>query len=247
MKVNNETKLYAVIGDPIAHSLSPVFQNYFIELRNINAVYIPLKITAKNLKNSLESLRDNFAGFNVTIPHKENIMQYLDDIDPLATEYGAVNTVKVVDGKLIGYNTDGVGFVKSIENVGVNLGGKRVLLLGAGGVARVIASEIIKPGGNLTIANRNIERGIQLKNQLEESYGTSINVVNPKELNTSFDMIINSTPIGMYPDIDESPVGPDILQDSELVYDVIYNPFETKLLKLGNKFGYIIYKSYNRV
>lgn len=259
--IDNKTKLYAVIGDPISHSLSPVFQNHFIKLRNINAVYIPLRITANNLKNSLELLKNNFAGFNVTIPHKENIMQYLDKIDSLAVEYGAVNTVKIVDGKLIGYNTDGIGFTRSIENANINLGGKKVLLLGAGGAAKVIASEIIKLGGNLTIANRNIGRGTQLKNQLEKSYDVSINgpigavLSSPNQiyfkggknqenrpsgsegLNASFDIIINSTSVGMYPNVNDSPVNPNMLQNAELVYDVIYNPFETRLLKLGSKFG----------
>ena len=236
-KITNKTKFYAVIGDPIAHSLSPVFQNYFIEQRNIDAVYISLKITPDTLSGSLELLKNNFAGFNVTIPHKENIMEYLDEIDPLAAEYGAVNTVKVVDGKLIGYNTDGVGFTRSIENANISPEEKKVLLLGAGGAAKVIASEIIKLGGNLTIANRNIERGMQLGNQLEKSYNTPINIMIPEELVAPFDIIINSTSVGMYPDIDELPVCPDILQNTELVYDVIYNPFETKLLKLGGKFG----------
>ncbi|HZK56735.1 MAG TPA: shikimate dehydrogenase [Clostridia bacterium] len=235
--VTDKTKLYAVIGDPIAHSLSPIFQNYLLELKNINAIYIPLKVTADTLGDSLKLLRNNFEGFNVTIPHKQNIMQYLDEIDPSAIEYGAVNTVKVIDNKLIGYNTDGIGFIKSIENVNVNLKGKKVLLLGAGGAAKVIASEIIKLGGNLTIANRNIERGMQLKNRLEKSYSTPVITVTPKESDTPFDIIINSTSVGMYPNVDESPINQDVLRGAELVYDVIYNPPETKLLKLGSKFG----------
>lgn len=235
--VTDKTKLYAVIGDPIAHSLSPIFQNYLLELKNINAIYIPLKVTADTLGDSLKLLRNNFEGFNVTIPHKQNIMQYLDEIDPSAIEYGAVNTVKVIDNKLIGYNTDGIGFIKSIENVNVNLKGKKVLLLGAGGAAKVIASEIIKLGGNLTIANRNIERGMQLKNRLEKSYSTPVITVTPKESDTPFDIIINSTSVGMYPNVDESPINQDVLRGAELVYDIIYNPPETKLLKLGSKFG----------
>lgn len=235
--VTDKTKLYAVIGDPIAHSLSPIFQNYLLELKNINAIYIPLKVTADTLGDSLKLLRNNFEGFNVTIPHKQNIMQYLDEIDPSAIEYSAVNTVKVIDNKLIGYNTDGIGFIKSIENVNVNLKGKKVLLLGAGGAAKVIASEIIKLGGNLTIANRNIERGMQLKNRLEKSYSTPVITVTPKESDTPFDIIINSTSVGMYPNVDESPINQDVLRGAELVYDVIYNPPETKLLKLGSKFG----------
>lgn len=271
--VTRETKLYAVIGDPIAHSLSPVFQNYFIRQRNINALYIPLRITSDTLVDSLKFLKNDFAGFNVTIPHKENIMQYLDEIDPLAIEYGAVNTVKVTDGALIGYNTDGMGFTRSLENINMSLKEKQVLLLGAGGAAKVIASEIVKLGGNLTIANRNIERGMQFKTQLEKSYGVFINIIDPSGLNTSsdilnptkpddyadivhpkkpdnhtdmvkpaktntfFDVIINSTSVGMYPDMDKSPINPSILQGAQLLYDIIYNPFETKLLRLGNKFG----------
>ncbi|NMA04039.1 MAG: shikimate dehydrogenase [Clostridiales bacterium] len=235
--ITGKTRLYAVIGDPIAHSLSPIFQNHLLELKNINAIYIPLKITADTLGDNLELFRNNFAGFNVTIPHKQNIIQYLDEIDPLAIEYGAVNTVKIIDNKLIGYNTDGIGFIKSIENVNVNLKGKEVLLLGAGGVAKVIASEIIKLGGNLTIANRNIERGVQLKTRLEEFYGVPVITISLKELDTTFDIIINSTSVGMYPNVDKSPIDQDVLRNAELVYDVIYNPTETKLLELGNKFG----------
>lgn len=271
--VTRETKFYAVIGDPIAHSLSPVFQNYFIRQRNLDAIYIPLRITSDTLVDSLELLRNNFSGFNVTIPHKENIIQYLDEIDPLAIEYGAVNTVKIADGALMGYNTDGMGFARSLENININLKGKQVLLLGAGGAAKVIASKIVKLGGNLTIANRNIERGMQLKNQLEKSYDVFIDIIDPEELNTPsdilnpakphdytdiihpakpdnytditnpakpdtfFDVIINSTPVGMYPNIDKSPINPNILRGAKLVYDIIYNPFETELLKIGNKLG----------
>lgn len=239
MKVNftSKTKLYGVIGDPIAHSLSPVFQNHFIEQKNIDAIYIPLKISTHTLDGSLELLKNNFAGFNVTIPHKESIIPYLDEIDPLAMEYGAVNTVKVVDNKLIGYNTDGIGFTRSIENIDVDLKGKQVLLLGAGGAARVIALEIVKLGGRLTIANRNIHRGQRIKDELKKLYNVSINVVSLDDVNRPFNIIINSTSVGMYPNVDKLPIGPNILEDAELVYDVIYNPFETKLLKLGSKLG----------
>lgn len=236
-RIDGSTKLYAVIGDPISHSLSPVFQNYFINLKNINALYMPLKISPDSLENSLALLKDNFAGFNVTIPHKENIIKYLDEVDPLALEYGAVNTVKVLDGRLIGYNTDGIGFTKSIENLNVSLQGKDVLLLGAGGAAKVIAAEIIRLGGNLTIANRNVNRASIVKKDLESIYSSFIEVVDLKQITKSFDIIINSTSVGMHPNIDEMPIQTSILQGAELVYDLIYNPFETRLLKTGREFG----------
>ncbi len=235
--ITSQTKLYGVIGDPISHSLSPVFHNYFLSQRNINGIYIPLKISSNNLASKLKLLKNNFSGFNLTIPHKENIMKYLDEIDDLAMEYGAVNTVKVVDNKLIGYNTDGVGFVKSLEYMNVNLKGKDVLLLGAGGAAKVIALEVIKLGGNLTIANRDIERALQVKNQITKLYDVSINLVKLAELNSSFHVIINSTPIGMYPHINECPISSNLLEGTELVYDLIYNPYETKLLQLASKLG----------
>ncbi len=235
--INSDTRLYGVIGDPIAHSLSPVFQNYLMDQKNINALYIPLRITSNTLGDSLEILKNNFSGFNVTIPHKESILQYLDEISPTAAEYGAVNTVKVVDGRLIGYNTDGVGFRESIENSGVNPRGKNVLLLGAGGAAKVIASEIIKFGGNLTIANRNIDRGEHIGKELQNLYNVPVKIMELESIGIDFDAVINSTSVGMYPDIDKSPVDSNVLQSTRLVYDVIYNPFETKLLKLGNRSG----------
>lgn len=237
VNIDSKTKLYAVIGDPIAHSLSPIFQNYFIKQRDMNAIYIPLRITADTLGGSLDVLRNNFMGFNVTIPHKENIMRYLDRIDPPAAEYGAVNTVKVVGDKLIGYNTDGIGFTRSIGDVDINLKRKRVLLLGAGGAARVIASEVIKSGGNLTIANRNTDRGESLKRELQKFYDVDIDAAGLEDISTSFDAVINSTSVGMYPDTDELPINPDVLRDAELVYDVIYNPPKTELLRFGKKFG----------
>lgn len=234
-KISGQTKLYAVIGDPIAHSLSPVFQNHFIQKRNIDGIYIPLKISSNSLTSSLQLLKDNFAGFNVTIPHKESIMQYLDEIDPLAKEYGAVNTVKILDGRLIGYNTDGIGFSRSIENIDIRE--KEVLLLGAGGAAKVIAAEIIKLGGKLTIANRNVDRALGVRDELIKLYDRPVQVIQLNQVDRLFDIIVNSTSVGMYPNIDDLPISSNIVQEAELVYDLIYNPFETKLLKSGKKFG----------
>ncbi|NLM04474.1 MAG: shikimate dehydrogenase [Clostridiales bacterium] len=237
ININNETKFFAVIGDPISHSLSPVFQNYFINKRNINAIYIPLHITTESLGHSMDLLKNNFHGFNVTIPHKENIMEYLDEIDPLAMEYGAVNTVKNLDGRFIGYNTDGIGFTKSIEKIDINIRDSNVLLLGAGGAGKVIASEIIKSHGNLTIANRSIDRANKLKSELEKLYKSPVNICPLNNIDGNFDIIINTTSVGMYPHMDKSPVNLNVIKNSKLVYDVIYNPFETKLLQIGKELG----------
>lgn len=235
--INSNTNLYAVIGDPVHHSLSPIIHNNFFNKRNMDSIYISLLVKKDNLENEVELLKNNLKGFNVTIPHKETIIPYLDEIDPLALEYGAVNTVKVIEGKLIGYNTDGWGFMKSLDSINVSLRNKDVLLLGSGGAGRVAAFEILRAGGNLTIATRNIDKAKDLKDDLLKLYDTSINTNQIEGINQTFDIIVNSTPIGMYPNIDEAPVDEKVLQESELVYDMTYNPYETKFLSLGKKVG----------
>ena len=237
ININSKTNLYAVIGDPISHSLSPIIHNTVFNKRDMDSIYISLLVRRPNLKNELELLRNNFKGFNVTIPHKETIIPYLDQVDPLALEYGAVNTVKVIDGKLIGYNTDGHGFLKSLDSINVSLRNKKVLLLGSGGAGRMAAFEIVKSGGNLTIATRNISKAKLFKDDILKSYNMIIDILQIEEIDLSFDIIINSTPVGMYPNIDECPINEKVLQGAELVYDMIYNPYETKLLCLGQKSG----------
>ena len=235
--INSNTNLYAVIGDPIGHSMSPIIHNNFFNKRKMDSIYLSLLVKKDNLKNEIEFLKNNLKGFNVTIPHKETIIPYLDEVDPLALKYGAVNTVKVIDGKLIGYNTDGWGFMKSLHSINISLENKNVLLLGSGGAGRVAAFEILRAGGHLTIATRNIDKAKDLKEDLLEFYDTTINTLQINEINQTFDIIINSTPVGMYPNIDESPLDEKLLQGSELVYDMTYNPYETKFLSLGKKAG----------
>ena len=235
--ITSKTNIYGVIGEPIQHSLSPVIHNNFFSMRNMNSIYISLLVTKDNLKSEVELLRNNFKGFNVTIPHKETIIPYLDEIDPLALEYGAVNTVRVINGKLIGYNTDGYGFLRSLDSINVSLENKNILLLGSGGAGRVAAFEILKSGGHLTIATRNINKAKELKKDLLNSYNLNINILQIEEVDSNFDIIINSTPVGMYPNVDECPVDEIVLKGTELVYDMTYNPYETRLLYLARKSG----------
>lgn len=235
--INSGTNLYGVIGDPIQHSLSPIIHNNFFNKRHMDSIYISLLATKDNLRNDLQFLRNNFKGFNVTIPHKETIIPFLDEVDSLALEYGAVNTVKVINGKLIGYNTDGHGFLKSMDSINVSLKDKKVLLLGSGGGGRMAAFEIVKSAGNLTIAARNINKAKGLKKDILRSYNSVIDIMQIEEIQSSFDIIVNSTPIGMYPNIDNCPINEKVLKGAELVYDMIYNPYKTKLLCLGEKSG----------
>lgn len=237
-RVKGNTKIYGVIGNPIEHSLSPEIHNSIFDKNHYNYIYIPLKIREEDLSDSIYTLKNNFQGFNITIPHKEKIIPYLDEVDREAQLYGAVNTVKVINGKMIGYNTDGYGFIKGFEMEGIDIKGKKVLLLGAGGAAKVAAYEILKKGAFLTIANRNREKAKRLKDQLISTTGIDkINICGIEDISGKYFCIVNATPIGMYPKIDEIPIDKGILEDVSVVYDMIYNPYETKLLRTAKEYG----------
>jgi shikimate dehydrogenase len=237
-RINGGTALYGVIGYPISHSRSPEIHNTIFDLGKENRIYLPISIPPEGLKDALVMLGSSFKGFNVTIPHKETIMEYLDEIDEKALWYGAVNTVKIVDGKMIGYNTDGYGFTRSIQEEGICLEGKKVLLVGSGGAARIAGHEILLQGGLLTIANRSRDRSQRLKEVLETNVGVEdIRIVDLNHLESGFDCIINGTPLGMAPWIEEMPVREEVLKNSPWIFDMVYNPYETKLLKVGETYG----------
>jgi len=237
-RIKGNTKLFAVIGDPISHSISPEIHNTIFDRIQANNIYIPLKIKASELEQYIPVLRNNFAGFNVTIPHKQRIISYLDDLDERAKFYGAVNTVKVVDGRLIGYNTDGYGFIKSLEAEGIDITGKKVLLIGAGGAARVAAFEILQKGAFLTIANRTLEKAQNLKQELVSLLGIDrIDVCRLDEVDKGYFCIVNATPVGMWPEVDEMPIRDKVLKGAKVVYDMVYNPYRTKLLQYAEEYG----------
>ncbi|KAB3526742.1 shikimate dehydrogenase [Alkaliphilus serpentinus] len=236
--ITSNTKTFAVIGDPISHSLSPVIHSLFYNKLSLDRLYITLKIKEQELGNGIPFLRENFGGFNVTIPHKEEILQYLDEIDDEAKAYGAVNTVKITDGRLIGFNTDGYGFSKTLQLEGVDLRNKKVLILGAGGGARVVAFELIKMAAKVTIANRNLKRAEELKLDIEEANkGYKVKAIDIIKIQDAYDCIINTTPLGMGNLIDSIPIKEENLQGAEVVFDLIYNPYQTKLLKCAKTIG----------
>lgn len=231
--LNSKTELYAVIGDPISHSLSPKIHNKIFRELQQDKAYISLRVPSSELREALSVLKYNFKGFNITIPHKEAIIPYLDEIDPSARLYGAVNTVKVEAGLLKGYNTDGYGFIKSLQSIDTEVDGKEVLVLGAGGAARVIAFELLSRGCTVTIANRNIEKASQLRDQLLVSTPNSkVNILTPSKITNNYFCIVNTTPVGMAPLEEDTPIeNKGVLKATELVYDLIYNPYKTKLLQ----------------
>jgi 3-dehydroquinate dehydratase/shikimate dehydrogenase len=234
-KINKETKLYGVIGNPVSHSMSPAIHNSSFMEKRLNSVYVPMKVL--DIKTFIKDFRKmDFRGFSVTIPHKESILPFLDDIDPVASKIGAINTVVNQDGKLTGHNTDCMAAVKGLED-GLEgnkdtLKDKKVAIIGAGGAARAIAFGLKEKGCNITIYNRTLERAKRLSNDVGCKFSRFEEI---SELNT--DILINSTSIGMFPNVEESPVPKDVLKKDMIVFDAVYNPIETKLLKDAEERG----------
>ena len=244
MNINWETKLYCLIGHPISKSLSPIIHNNFFKLNNLNNIYLAFDIDEGEIKNTIHALKAiNVQGFNVTIPYKIKIMNSLDEISKEAKLIGAVNTVKNENGKLIGYNTDGLGFLKSLEDKNIDIKNKNVLVIGAGGAANAICTSLALAGINkIYINNRNIDKAKKLAKKLKiqfpnlnVNYGDlSLNNVFKEEIH----MVINCTSVGMYPNIDEIPILLNGFSKDLIVYDIVYKPSKTKFLKIGEDNGY---------
>jgi 3-dehydroquinate dehydratase/shikimate dehydrogenase len=228
-EISRRTRVYGVIGDPIGHSLSPLLHNTAFRARKFDAVFVPFLV--RNLREFLSAMKGfGVAGLSVTIPHKETILRFLDDCDPLAARIGAVNTVVVRGaGRLYGYNTDYVGVLRSLERR-VRLAGSRVLLFGAGGAARAAAFALAQAGSIVCISARRPERA----EALARAAGGQA-VARGALKREYFDAVVNCTPIGM------QPKGGSPLSSSELncrvVMDMVYRPRETELLRLARRKG----------
>lgn len=235
--ITGKTKVVAVIGNPIEHSLSPPMHNAAYKQMGMDYVYVAFKIEKDNLSHLIESAKTmGLVGLNVTIPYKTDIIEYLDEVDDTARRINAVNTIRFNDGIAKGYNTDGTGAVKSIEKY-TELKNKKVLVLGAGGASKAITFTLLNHGINsLTIANRSRDNAIQLIDNLKKQTGfDQISYVDIEKADTileDVDIIINTTPIGMYPNVDaDTPIKTEKINENHVVMDIIYNPLETKLLK----------------
>ncbi|WP_166238450.1 shikimate dehydrogenase [Paenibacillus turpanensis] len=239
--VNSETKVYGVYGDPIKQSKSPLMLNRAFAETGINAVYAAFHILPGRLEAAVAGIRGmGFGGVNVTIPYKVEVMQYLDEIDESARFAGAVNTIVNREGVLTGYNTDGIGYVRSLkEETGVQLQGKRILMIGAGGAARGVAYGLAKEGaGTIYIANRTADKASELAAILKpicEAQGMGMEgIVHIKD---KVDLVMNTTSVGMHPNVDQMPVEPDWFRPGMIVSDLVYNPLETKLLREAKQRG----------
>jgi shikimate dehydrogenase len=246
--ITSKTKLNLIIGSPVSHSLSPLLHNNLYKLLGIDDkfVFLASEVISDNLKTAITSIKTlGINGFSVTIPHKTNVIEYLDDVDSTAMIIGSVNTIVNRGGILTGYNTDWLGTIipiansqgltiKNIHHVPRFLESQKVALIGSGGVARAIAYAVLQAGAELYIFNRTIENAIILSDSLKEMLPLSrIKVFEIGHLNNVLDcdIVINSTSIGMVPDIDATPVPIEYLKPSHTVFDAVYTPIDTKLLQ----------------
>ena len=233
-------KLFAVIGDPIAHSMSPAMHNDLFQAYGIDAHYQPLHVRRENLKEAVIGLKAiGIAGFNITIPHKETIIPFLDKLDPLAEAIGAVNTVVNEDGKFVGYNTDGSGYLQGLLTLLPTIKEKNILIIGAGGAARALYFTLAQAGVNrLDICNRTTQKAKQLINECPfHVLSVAIGKEEAEKKLADYQLLIQTTPIGMSPNIESLPLSLHNLETDALVSDIIYNPLETKILREAKNKG----------
>ncbi len=229
-RFNAGTRLYGVMGDPVAHSLSPVMHNAAFEHTGYNGVYVAFHVT--DLPGAIAGIRSlNMHGCSITIPHKVAVMDWLDYVEPAARRIGAVNTIVNEDGRLVGLNSDSPGAMAALLEK-TPIAHRRVAVVGAGGAARALAHGIIEHGGRLTIVNRSQAKGRRLADGLGGDFcplGEFSGV--------GVDILVNTTPVGMVPDIDRMPVGHACLRPGMTVMDIVYNPLETRLLQVAREAG----------
>lgn len=233
--MNAQTELYGVIGNPVRHSLSPIMHNGAFRRLGWNAVYLAFEV--KDVEEALRGVRGlGVRGVSVTIPFKTEVLPFLDKIEGLAKKIGAVNTIVNRRGQLIGYNTDSKGALEALEQK-IDLGGKRVALLGAGGAARAIGFGLKERGLRLIVVNRSKERGRALGEELRCDYLPVSSLARMKAGELEADVIINATSLGMYPRDGETPVSKKLLKKGMLVMDIVYEPLQTRLLREAKEKG----------
>jgi len=236
-------KLFLLIGHPVEGSLSPAMHNAAFKSTNLDAIYVQVDVLEKNLADAMNGIRAmEIAGFNVTIPHKISVMNFLDELDGSARSTGAVNTVVNRRGKLVGFNTDGEGALRALKPAVPSFRSKRVVLLGAGGAARGIAMSLAKAGAELTITNRTIGRAKALASVIEQKTKSEVSVVPAKKPSLKkamkeADILINATSVGMSPDVDRTLATADMMHKGLVVNDIVYKPLQTRLLKEARKAG----------
>ncbi|MBQ9519249.1 MAG: shikimate dehydrogenase [Firmicutes bacterium] len=237
MEISAKTKVFAVLGDPIAHSLSPMIQNYAAALDNTDTVYHAFLVLPENLENAVKGgFALGISGFNITVPHKKNVMKYLCGLDKNAEAIGAVNTLKLTENGYIGYNTDIIGAYYALETNGIEIKNRTVLILGAGGAGNACAAMAASRGAKkVYIANRTVKTAKDLAEHLLKYYDTKISAVGMDEIyNLTADIVINCTTLGFGGKADMTPIN-DVnwykKAGVSAVFDAVYSPWETRFLR----------------
>ncbi len=230
LNINGKTKLFGIIGNPVSHSLSPIMHNAAFSALSMDCVYVPLPST--DVSSAINGLRTfGFQGVSVTVPHKERVMEFLDEIDPVAEKIGAVNTVlckREANSRhttLKGYNTDWLGANRALGKH-IDIAGSTAVVVGAGGAAKAVGFGLMSEGAQLTIVNRTREKGQQLAEWLHCDY-TALGDLSSMSAN----ILINTTSVGMEPNVEETILAAEYVSHFDVVMDIVYAPLETKLLR----------------
>ncbi|OGN99327.1 MAG: shikimate dehydrogenase [Chloroflexi bacterium RBG_13_51_18] len=237
MTISGKTKICALIGDPVEHTMSPAMHNTAFQKMGLDYLYVSFRVKPEHLPQAVAGLKAlNIAGFNVTIPHKVAVIPLLDSLDPLAEKIGAVNTVVNNNGILRGYNTDAEGFLRALMEHGINPSGKNVIILGAGGAARAIAYILAQKGARLTILNRQqeLDWAENIAQLILDELHREVKVFelgHIADVIPGANLVVNATSVGMSPAHNASPVPAGLLDKVAAVFDIVYNPLQTRLLK----------------
>jgi shikimate dehydrogenase len=234
--ISGKTKIYGIFGYPVEHTFSPGMHNAAFKKLGMDACYVPFAVRPDELETAVRAIASlGLRGLNVTVPHKEKVIAYLDDLSEEARLIGAVNTIEVRDRTLIGHNTDGRGFLRSLkENAGLNPKGKRFLFIGSGGAARAVGFSLALAGAK-KILFRDLDeiKAGALARDIHEKTGADAGAIRGEDLSASAeeaDCLINATPLGLRK-TDPLPIAKDLILKKHLVCDLVYNPPDTALLK----------------
>jgi shikimate dehydrogenase len=242
--VDSGTKLCCLIGDPISQSPSPGMHNSAFRAAGLNFIYLAFKVSAPDLKDTINGLRAiGVRGINVTIPHKEAASKLVDSLDSISSGLNAINTIVNDDGELYGVNTDIEGFIEPLREKEIPLVHQKCMILGAGGASRAcIVGLIGERCTEFTILNRNISRAEKMVNELHQKFDFEAKVYSLEQEDikreiSSADLIVNTTPVGMYPKVSISPITKDLIREDQVIYDIVYRPVKTKLIEYADTAG----------
>ena len=244
MEYNGHTKTCGLIGNPVEHTLSPLIHNHMAERTGMNIVYVPFRVEKDRLEEAVKGAYAlNMLGVNVTIPYKSDVMEYLVEIDDLASKIGAVNTLVRTEGGYKGYNTDMPGLYRAMVSDGVEIKNRNVIILGAGGVARAVAIMLLEKGAaGVIILNRTLERAARIAEEVNAlagyAFAQALELTDHYKLTEDKYPVIQATSVGMHPDMDSAVIEDAAFYDKvEIGYDLVYNPPVTKFMKLTHDAG----------